>query len=79
MTGVKLLSKVLQTRFGKKVYKLSLKSGATCPNRNGTAGIGGCIFCSQKGSGEFAEDGCSVTEQIEAAKEKVSKKLKGEE
>jgi len=79
VTGVKLLSKELQARFGKKVYKLSLKSGATCPNRDGTAGMGGCIFCSHKGSGEFAEDGCSVTEQIEAAKEKVAKKLKGEE
>lgn len=79
MTGVKLLSKELQARFGKKVYKLSLKSGSTCPNRDGTAGFGGCIFCSHKGSGEFAEDGHSVTEQIEAAKEKVAKKLKGEE
>ena len=79
MTGVKLLSKELQARFGKKVYKLSLKSGATCPNRDGTAGMGGCIFCSHKGSGEFAEDGYSVTAQIDGAKEKVAKKLKSEE
>lgn len=79
MTGVKLLSKELQARFGKKVYKLSLKSGATCPNRDGTAGMGGCIFCSHKGSGEFAEDGYSVTAQINGAKEKVAKKLKSEE
>ena len=79
MTGVKLLSKELQAKFGTKVYKLSLKSGATCPNRDGAAGVGGCIFCSHKGSGEFATSGYSVTKQIEDAKEKISKKLKSED
>ena len=40
--------------FGGKVYKLSLNGGMTCPNRDGTLGNRGCIFCSQGGSGDFA-------------------------
>lgn len=40
--------------FGEKVYKIALDGGFTCPNRDGTVGYGGCIFCSQGGSGEFA-------------------------
>ena len=42
-------------KFGSKVYKLSIDGGFTCPNRDGTVGTGGCIFCSALGSGEFAE------------------------
>lgn len=60
-------------RFGCKVYKLSLDAGFTCPNRDGTLGTDGCIFCT--GSGEFAEKG-SVPEQLENAKARVSKKIK---
>lgn len=60
-------------RFGCKVYKLSLDAGFTCPNRDGTLGTGGCIFCT--GSGEFAENG-SVAEQLEKAKARVSGKIK---
>lgn len=60
-------------RFGCKVYKLSLDAGFTCPNRDGTLGTGGCIFCS--GSGEFAEKG-SVSQQLENAKRRVSQKIK---
>ena len=41
-------------RFSEKVYKLSLESGLSCPNRDGTLGTGGCIFCSGSGSGDFA-------------------------
>lgn len=40
--------------FGEKLYKIALDGGFTCPNRDGTAGYGGCIFCSHGGSGEFA-------------------------
>lgn len=45
----------LKETFGQKVYKLALDGGMTCPNRDGTLGTGGCIFCSEGGSGDFAE------------------------
>lgn len=65
--------------FGHKVYKLSLDAGCTCPTRDGTKGYGGCIFCSQSGSGEFTPDrNLSITEQIEAAKVLVQNKIKSE-
>ena len=57
--------------FGKKVYKISLDAGCTCPTRDGTKGYGGCIFCSQSGSGDFA------TSDIDTAKEIVARKLRG--
>lgn len=66
----------LKRTFGRKLYKLSLDGGMTCPNRDGTCGNRGCIFCSQGGSGDFAvppED--DVWEQIEAAKERVNRKM----
>lgn len=66
----------LKERFGCKVYKLALDGGFTCPNRDGTIGTGGCIFCSRGGSGDFAESrDLSITEQIENAKERVAKKI----
>ncbi len=66
-------------RFSQKVYKLSLDGGMTCPNRDGTVGTGGCIFCSEGGSGDFSEKRCeSVDLQIEKAKNQVSKKFKGD-
>src|SRR5690242_15283553 len=46
----------LRTLFGEKVFKVPLDAGFTCPNRDGTAGHGGCIFCSSRGSGDFAGD-----------------------
>lgn len=67
----------LKQEFGGKVYKLALDGGMTCPNRDGTLGTGGCIFCSGGGSGEFAEPARgSVTEQIERAKKLVAGKIK---
>ena len=59
-----------------KVYKLSLDGGFTCPNRDGTVGTGGCIFCSALGGGEFAERGQNITEQLELAKKRVEAKTK---
>ena len=57
----------LQNTFGQKVYKLALNGGMSCPNRDGTLGSGGCIFCSAGGSGDFAASSrLSVTEQINA-------------
>ena len=69
----------LKKRFGGKVYKLSLSSFCSCPNRDGKVGRGGCIFCSEGGSGDFAQayDG-DVDGQIERAKALVSGKLKKE-
>ena len=64
-------------QFGCKVYRLSIDAGFTCPNRDGTAGSGGCIFCSGRGSGDFAEAGNSVTGQLERAKSRVEAKNKG--
>lgn len=64
-------------KFGCKVYKLSLDGGFSCPNRDGKIGFGGCIFCSQSGSGEFAESGCDINEQLERAKKRVQDKNKG--
>lgn len=61
-------------KFGKKLYKLSLDGGFTCPNRDGTLGTRGCIFCSAAGSGDFAERGGDLDEQIERAKKRVEKK-----
>ncbi len=64
-----------KARFGCKVYKLSVDGGFTCPNRDGTLGTGGCIFCSGSGSGEFAELPCdSLQEQLERAKKRVNSK-----
>lgn len=68
----------LKKQFGRKIYKVSLDGGMTCPNRDGTIGTGGCSFCSHGGSGEFAEKlGVyeDVWQQIEAAKRRVSKKV----
>ena len=66
-----------RAKFGCKVYKLSIDGGFTCPNRDGTVGVGGCIFCSAAGSGEFAEGcGVSIVEQLEKAKKRVSAKNK---
>lgn len=62
--------------FGKKLYKLSLDGGFTCPNRDGTKGTGGCIFCSKSGSGDFAESDTDLNKQIERAKQRVASKNK---
>ena len=51
---MKRLSDYLKETYGEKLYKLSLSSGCTCPTRDGTLGYGGCTFCSEKGSGDFA-------------------------
>ncbi len=64
--------------FGDKVYKISLNAGMSCPNRDGTLGTGGCIFCSAGGSGDFAADACmSIGSQIDAAINLVSSKYTG--
>ena len=73
----KTLSQHYRERFGCKVYKLAIDGGFTCPNRDGTLGYGGCIFCSGSGSGDFAQRGNSVAEQLQQAKARVAFKNKG--
>lgn len=71
----------LKRQFGQKIYKVSLDGGMSCPNRDGTVGTGGCTFCSQGGSGEFAVGRTGypdVWEQIEQAKTRVHRKISGE-
>ena len=71
------LNSYLKNKFGCKVYKLAIDGGFTCPNRDGTLGTRGCIFCSRGGSGEFAESKeKSVTQQIDDGKKRVEKKIK---
>ncbi len=65
-----------RARFGKKIYKLSLSGGMTCPNRDGTLDTRGCIFCSVSGSGDFCEDfDPDISRQIEKAKLRVKSKI----
>ena len=72
----RMLNDYLRERFGKKLYKISINAGLTCPNRDGSLGTGGCIFCSGNGSGDFAgKPQKSITEQIEAGKARVRSKL----
>lgn len=73
MTGCFTLNDYCKKEFGHKLYKLSLSGVTTCPNRDGLLSADGCIFCSEKGSGEFAEKG-DISEQIALAKLKIAKK-----
>ncbi len=69
----------LKETFGKKLYKLSLDGGMTCPNRDGKLSYGGCIFCSGEGSGDFAASCCyGIEEQIQYAKSLIQDKYNGE-
>lgn len=72
----KTLSDHYRQLFGCKVYKLSIDAGFTCPNRDGSLGHGGCIFCSGAGSGDFAQSGTDIAQQLEQAKSRVAFKNK---
>ena len=82
------ISEILKETYGQKIYKLSLQSGCSCPNRDGTVGWGGCSFCSEGGSGDFAAPLASdhashsitiaaesLEEQIIYARKMVDKKI----
>lgn len=74
MSSYNGVNEYFRRRFGCKVYKLALDGGFTCPNRDGTVGTGGCIFCLE-GSGAFAErNTCGLDVQIEKAKARVAEK-----
>lgn len=65
----------LRRRFGEKIFKVSLDAGFTCPNRDGTLGREGCIYCSERGSGDFAGDqALSLHEQFIEVRERMKKK-----
>ena len=67
----------LKQKFGCKIAKISLNGGFTCPNRDGTKGVGGCIYCSDKLSGDFAGDPkTSIAEQLAYGKKLTSGKWK---
>ena len=72
-------SRFIKEYFGEKLYKICIDGGFTCPNRDGTLATGGCIFCSEGGSGEFTENASlSVSEQIHLGKSQTSRKYQGE-
>ena len=67
----------LKNKFKKKIAKISIDAGFTCPNRDGTKSFKGCIFCSKKGSGDFTQDKfLSIKNQIEISKKNISLKWK---
>ena len=74
-----MLNDFLKEKFNEKIYKVSLDGGFTCPNRDGKVSRGGCIFCSENGSGDFTATKLkSIHAQIEEQIELVSKKYKGD-
>lgn len=73
----KSLNYFLREKFGQKVFKISLDAGFSCPNRDGTISSGGCIFCSERGSGDFAGNrSFSIERQFEDIKRIMNKKWK---
>ena len=72
------LNAYLRESFGEKLYKIALDGGFGCPNRDGSVGTGGCIFCSGAGSGDFAERAAEdVFAAIERGKARVQRKNPG--
>ncbi len=70
------VNQYLKEKYGRKIYKISIDGGFTCPNRDGRLDTRGCIFCSAGGSGDFAEDrSLSIMEQIERGKRRVESKM----
>lgn len=69
------IDRYYKQKFGKKVAKISLNGNFSCPNKDGTKGFGGCIFCSKSGSGDFAGDKkLTILEQFEEIKKTINKK-----
>lgn len=74
---INTLNAYLKNRFSRKIYKLTLDGGMTCPNRDGKVGFGGCIFCGGNGSGSFCPSvDLSITAQIEEGKKLLKNKIK---
>ena len=68
------LNNYLRNRFGCRVQKITIDAGLTCPNRDGTLGTGGCIYCNERGSGTGRYGAMSITGQIDAAREVLSRR-----
>ena len=66
----------LRETFGCRVQKISLDAGLGCPNRDGTMGRGGCIYCNEKGSGTGAARFAGISEQVRIGKERLARKYK---
>lgn len=68
-------SQFLRNRYGEKVYKIPVNTGGTCPNRDGTKGVGGCIFCSEVGAGfELLDTSVDILEQVRSNMAYIRKK-----
>lgn len=71
------LNHFLRNKFGEKVFKISLDAGFSCPNRDGTISKGGCLYCSERGSGDFAGDrNFSISSQFQDIKAMMKNKWK---
>ncbi|WP_244549307.1 TIGR01212 family radical SAM protein [Desulfatibacillum alkenivorans] len=71
------LAGFLRSHFGCRVQKITLDAGLSCPNRDGTLGRGGCIYCNERGSGTGAAlQGLSITQQLERGKETLGRRYK---
>ncbi|QCX33911.1 TIGR01212 family radical SAM protein [Caloramator sp. E03] len=70
------LNYYLRQKFKDKVFKISLDAGFSCPNRDGTLSRGGCIFCSERGSGDFTGKSRNLVKQFYEVKEMMNKKWK---
>ena len=66
------LTDYYRRKFGCKVYKLGIDAGFSCPNRDGTLGVGGCVFCGEDGGSGFAVKGSSIARQLTEAKNRVA-------
>lgn len=73
------LNYFLRNKFGDKVFKISLDAGFSCPNRDGKVSKGGCVFCSERGSGDFAGNrNFCITDQFQDIREMMNKKWKSD-
>jgi len=70
------LNSHLRQRFGCRVQRIALDAGLTCPNRDGTKGIGGCIYCNPLGSGTGLSGTLSITQQLQRGKERLARRYK---
>ena len=61
------LSSYLKSKYGGKISKICIDGGFGCPNRDGTCGVGGCIYCGERGAGEHINPQSSIREQVERA------------
>lgn len=61
------LNERMQARYGRKIRKICVDGGFTCPNRDGKCGTGGCIFCGSRGAGEQLDPTKTIRQQVESA------------